>query len=271
MYSTKWLVLLLLVLSLSALPFTDICSAGPSKLFHSKANGYSLAMPEEWKQVPDSVLNNIMSASLTEDFRNTFEFETAFAKEWVDEMLIYPCLLIQIIKYPNNRQVTKDDFSSFIEVITGLDVVDDIKEGVAKYAHADKRGMISDVTVSNVSVDRQNMICKYTLESETETAGSVKGMAVGHFGRFAVIQLMFYCQKSDWSRFEKDRKLIFDSFRFDSGMQYDEPLATDPVGSPRPSLSWFQAFGRGLVYGLLGVAIAVIVFLWRRLRAYLGR
>ncbi|TKJ34661.1 MAG: hypothetical protein CEE38_17480 [Planctomycetes bacterium B3_Pla] len=241
-----------------------LCSVGSTveqRRFHSQANGYSLTIPEGWKQAPEDVMDQTFGAAFMEDPRSTFEFEAIFAKEWVNNLLTYPTLIVQIIRYPKNQQLTKEEshffVEAFTEAITGSDVDDTedaITEGIDKYGVANFRGMVSAVAANRVSFDKQTMVLKYSVEFDVERVGTVKQLVVGHVGRYAVVQLMFQCLASDWSHFENESNLMFNSFRFDVGMRYED------VSSAPPGIfdGLGRAFAQGISLALIAGALAII-------------
>lgn len=231
-----------------------LCSVGSTieqRRFQSRINGYSLIIPEGWSQVPEDVMNNSFNAALKAEARYKFDFEAFIAKEWTNELLVYPYLAIQIIKHPNNRQLTQDEAPSLIAALTGLNVEEGVAEGVDQYGTEDIRKAMSDVAADKVSFDTQNMVYRNSFEAEVSGLGKVRGLMVGQIGRYAIVQLMFYCLESDWARFENERNLMVNSFRFDVGMRYEDV--------PSAPSHMFDRLGRAFARGI-SLAIIAGVF-----------
>jgi len=207
-------------------------------------------------------MNHTFNAALTEEARKTYSFEAALAVDWIDKWLRYPYLLIQVIEYSDSgikRPLTKNEITYFLKAITGLDVDDVIKESMEKHVSEDMRSIISDVALNKVSFDEQNMVYRFTIQSEMATVGKVRGLAVGHIGRYAAIQLMFYCLEPDWLSFENNRNLMFGSFRFDPGIRYEDA----PSDSPGILNRLGEAAARGMAYVLIAVVLGLILGLFK--------
>ena len=228
--------------------------------YHSQVNAYSIAIPESWKKVSDDVMKQTLNAVLTEEAKKTLTIDTIIAKEVLDKKIQYPYLVIQVMKYSDyfgtKQRLSKNQITYLLKVFTGQDIDPFNKNMVVE----DMRSMITEISTNVVSFDKQNMVYKYRVESEIVILGKVKGFVVGHFGRFAVIQLMFYCLESDWSRYENERNLMFDTFHFDTGMQYEDAPEDDVTANESSILDRLgKAAGRGLAYALIAVVLGAIV------------
>ena len=220
----KSALLLLLVAFGTALLSVDTHSAERQRVFHSEANGYSVTIPEGWKQVPNDVLENSINMTLTGEGRRAYNFEAAIATDSTDRWLDYPYLLIQVIRYSGfvgKQDLKKNEIAYFLKAITGLDV-DNAAQEARKNLSDGMQSMVSDQTIGRVSFDEERMVYRFGVQSEIADVGKIQSSAVGHIGRYASVQLMFCCLESDWSRFENERNLMFDSFLFDQGMRYQE-------------------------------------------------
>ncbi len=243
----RYFLLMLPVVFFAAFLSMGRCSVENRRYFHSQANGYSVAIPEGWKQVPNDVMNHTFNAALTEEARKAYNFEAALAVEWIDKWLRYPYLLIQVIEYSDSgikRPLTKNEITYFLKAITGLDMDYVIKESMKKHVSEDMRSIISDVALNKVFFDEQNMVYRFAIQSEIATVGKVRGLAVGHIGRYAAVQLMFYCLEPDWPSFENKRNFMFGSFHFDPGMRYEDA----PNESPGILNRLGEAAPRSMVY-----------------------
>jgi hypothetical protein len=92
-------------------------------------------------------------------------------------------------------------------------------------------------------------------EAAVAPVGMVKAKCVGNFGKYAVVQVMFYDIASNWDRSKPDRDLVFGSFRFDPAFEYDETAAN--------SAGFFERIGIRAVGGMLsGLIVGGIVVAW---------
>ena len=57
-------------------------------------------------------------------------------------------------------------------------------------------------------LDQENKIFIAGMEMDVDNVGGVSGQTVGHFGRYSIVQVMFYDLKSNWSQSTADRELI---------------------------------------------------------------
>jgi len=219
---------LLMVLGLLIiLIFVSTSSGTKQEYFHSESNGYSIATPDGWIQLPDSILRAHYRAIVSDKGVDIIDqFETAFLVKLPDNLsLEYPYLIIQVIKYSNlgiKRAPRKNELGHFLKAMTGLEIADVLKESLDNHLTDDSREQFSEIVGGKVYVNEQNMIYTYSLVVDMDIVGKVKGEVVGHIGRYAIVQLMFYSLDSDWSQFENERNLMFNSFQFDPAMAYNE-------------------------------------------------
>jgi len=183
--------------------YLDRCNATEAKYFYSEGNGYSMAIPHGWTQVPDDILRQALDKSPSGEAKQRLlsQYEVAFQHEAAGRRLQYPYVLVEVINYSEdglNGQPNEHDF-----------------DYLAKDIARKPSGVL----------DKNNRIYKFNLEMEVANLGKVKTQTVGHFGRYATVQLMFYDLKSHWSQSKADRDLVFGSFQFIPAMAYNEAVA----------------------------------------------
>lgn len=213
-----------LILLVALLLPVDTHSAERQRVFHSEANGYSVTIPEGWKQVPDEVFEEMFKAVLTEEGRTISNFEALFAVKWSDNQVESPYLVIQVIKYSDylgKQQLAQNEIAYFLKAVTGLDMNNAAQEA-RKNMSDDAKSRMSDVSAGRVSFDEKRMVYRYGAQAEIAGVGKAKSVTVGHIGKYATVHLIFFCLELDWFRFENERNLMSDSFLFDQGMRYQD-------------------------------------------------
>lgn len=113
----------LLVLLVALLPLVDTHSAERQRVFHSEANGYSVAIPEGWKQATDGSVEEMSNRSI-------YPIETVLVIDWGDSGLRCPYLMIQFIKYSDyfgKKRFTQNDIAFILNNFAGVDTDNSIK------------------------------------------------------------------------------------------------------------------------------------------------
>jgi hypothetical protein len=218
-----WVLVVLLAIALSS----DRCLATGQSCFHSEANGYSIAVPTDWIQIPKHIILENFNQLLSPEGNSKIFYETAFQCDAAETWFQYPYVIIQVMTYSNwglNRQIYKSEFKKFVNRLSGLDTIDVI-EGFSTEAQK----TISDIAIGKAYLDSENMLCVIGLEADVANTSKVKGITVGHFGKRAIIQVMFYDLKSNWSQSKRERDLILGSFQFDPAAAYSK-VAERPIG-----------------------------------------
>ncbi len=213
--SFKLIVLVAIIL------ISERCLPEETKYFHSKANGYSFAIPRGWIQVPDDVLYQSLHVLLSGQMKQSMlkQYEVAFQLN-ADRWLKYPYVFIQAIKYSEEglrNQPDEDDFEYLAETITGFDFT---SFDTDKHLSKNISGQVTGPTYVRASIDKHNH--SYVLEAEmgVSNLGDVKAQTIGYFGKYALVQLIFYDLRSDWDQSKDYRELLFKSFQFDPDKAY---------------------------------------------------
>ena len=95
--------------------YLDRCTATEAKCFYSEGNGYSMAIPDGWTQVPDDILRQALNNSPSGEAKQRLlsQYEVAFQHEAAGRRLQYPYVLVEVINYSEdglNVQPNEDDF-----------------------------------------------------------------------------------------------------------------------------------------------------------------
>ncbi len=251
----KICVLIAVLLFLISLPY-KMCFADSTSLnhFHSQLNGYSVAIPEGWKQVPEKVIQQAFEMSFSEN-KLTFDIETILAIEFEKNSFQYPYAVIQVTRYSKydiNRALKKEEIKEAFKVYTK-----ELRLTTPKVEHMDGklserlREVVSQIEYGTLYLDKENM--SYLLGSVAEVAsiGRVKSLLSMNFGRYAMVKIRFICIESDWHRFGNDRDLILHSFKFDPARNYK--------GAQKKNNSfWEDSLVDIAVYGIVALIIVLI-------------
>jgi len=223
--------------------------------FHSPTNGYSVVIPQGWRQVPQEVVNQAFKAGFAEN-KLTFDIETVLAIELNENELKYPYAIIQVksySKYGANRPLTKEEIEKVFKKITPviLGLADTKVENVDEFFSEGMRGMFSQMKVGKLYLDNKKMSYLFGLDTEVVNIGRVKTLIFGIFGSYAQIKITFCCSENDWHRFRNAHNIILQSFQFDAKSDYK--------GSQKKNNSfWEDSLVDFCVYGSLGLVIFLI-------------
>lgn len=261
MKAKKFLALALVLLLGFALS-CEKCLAIEQHRFHSEANGYSIGVPTGWTKMPDSVLQETFKALFAKAAEPTnFVWEVAFQRDAESLWLQYPYAIIQVMKYSNfglNRQIYRSELKTFTKTLSGLDV-NDVMDGLS----ADAQDFISEAVLDEVLLDVENKNYLFGMEMDVAGVGKANGQMRGYFGKYAVIQVMFYDLESNWSDSTLERNTILSSFEFDPSMTYNE-AAESPVGFfERRAMEALPVIVLVLIVGGIGAAWG---YIGRRIR-----
>lgn len=224
----RYLLFSLSVVFLTVLFSSNMCLAGSKRHFQSEANGYSIATPEGWVEIPEEIVAERFEFLFSPESKTAYSFEMAFQQSSSGKWFEYPYVLVQVMTYSSmglNRQIYKSEFKKIISGLTGLDIDDVINKNISE----DAKGFISGGAIGEVSLDRENNLYVFGLEMNVEGVGKIQGQVAGHFGKYSIIQVNFYDLKSNWSQTKDERELIQGSFKYDPAMAYNE-TAQKPVG-----------------------------------------
>jgi len=226
--------------------YLDRCKGTEPNCFHSEINGYSFTIPDGWTQVPDDILRQALDKSPSGEAKQRLlsQYEAAFQLEAAGGRLQYPYVAVEVINYSEdglNGQPNEDDFD---------------------YLARDMARKPSGV------LDKKNRLYKFDLEMEVANLGKVKTQTVGHFGRYATVQLMFSDLKSHWSQSKANRDLIFGSFQFIPAMAYNEAAARPvrPGFWERRAMEALPVTVLVLIVGGIGAICGVAYFILKTLR-----
>jgi hypothetical protein len=227
MKAKKHRILVLVVLLAIAL-FCDKCMAAEQDRFHSEANGYSIAVPNGWTQIPDDIVLEMSNRFFSAEGKPKSFYEKAFQRETAGTSFEPPYVIVQVVRYFDlglNRQIYKSEFKEFVKGSLGIDTTDLIEKKLSTEA----QGMMSESVLGKAYLDSENGLYRFGVEAAVHNVGKLKAEAVGHFGRHAIIQVIFYDRAIDWEQSKSERNLILGSFRFDPGSEHMESEKADSL------------------------------------------
>ncbi len=244
------------------------CSVGFSlepNWYHSPANGYRLAIPQGWVQIPDSVLHEMTSRVLSAQGKSRISYETGFQRGTKGRWFECPYVLIQVLPYSSfglNRQIPKSEFGNFVRVISGLDLRDLTENTLS--GEAQKLG--SDLDFGKAYLDTEHNFFVLALEMHVANVGKIKGQVVGYFGRDAIVQINYYDREPNWIRSKAERDLILSSLQFNASKAYDQAYGSESSFSDRLGQAALKGVIQTGVFVLVGLGCALLAVLRQLLR-----
>jgi predicted Zn-ribbon and HTH transcriptional regulator len=248
-----WILLSLLIITL----FYKNCLAVRHSRFHSDKNGYSIAIPDGWVEIPRPVILEAYEQLYSKKFKTETtrsSLDTGFQLDSGGDWFRYPYVIIQTIKYSDNglkRQIFEDEMDDFVSAFTGLSTTKFLRKAFS----TEMKELVSELKIGKIYVDRRNGVYALATEMTPET----KGIIVGHFGSQSLIQVAFFDLKSNWSKSNPDRNLILESFQFDPTMTYNEAYRNKPgilnLLSSRVSKVVSAALFSGIILLVIGIYI----------------
>ena len=127
---TLRVVVALVLASVLALPTLP----GTAETYRSKANGYTLEIPEGWRQIPGEVIEE-MQAMMSAGAPKAIVYEAGFQPDDGSEWLEYPYVLVQPIPYANfgvNRQLADAELKEVVAAVTGMDLEATLNENLSE-------------------------------------------------------------------------------------------------------------------------------------------
>ena len=257
-----WILVILILLSAPLLFHKFVALGEEEQRFHSPTNGYSVVIPQGWRQVPQEIVHQSFKALFSEN-KLTFDIETVLAIEFNENELKYPYAIIQVksySKYGANRPLTKEEVEKVFKKITPaiLGLADTKMENVDELFSESMQGLVSQMEFGKVYLDNENMSYLFGLDTEMANFGRVKMLTFGIFGSYAQIKITFCCSESDWHRFGNARNVILRSFQFDADTNYKDAQTKRISNYKKRNSFWEDSLVDLCVYGSIGLVIFLI-------------
>lgn len=199
----------------------DRSSAEEGFTYHSADYGYSLTVPEGWTRIASDRVEHMAERVLPEQAQQNVVYDAAFQLETATGWFEYPYVLVHIVPYSAfglDRQIDEEEFDDFLKGVTGLEA-EEVLEGEVR---SPRRPELTAETYGAARLDRANGRFAYHMQVNSIDFGTVQAEAYGHFGREAMVQVVFYGVGNEWSQDEVARSQILESFGFDPSHAYRE-------------------------------------------------
>lgn len=259
----KCWILVILILLFPPLLFHKFFAMGEEEQrFHSTTNGYSVTIPQGWRQVPPEVVRQAFEAGLAEN-KISFNIDTVLAVEFNESELKHPYAIIQVKDYSEygvNESLTKREIEKLFKTITPviLGLEDTKLENVEEFFSESMRGTISQMEAGRVYLDNKKMSFLFGIDMEAINFGRIKSLTFVKFGRNAYVKITYCCLESAWHQFSNARDVILQSFQFDEDTDY-EGAQIKRVSNYKNSKSfWEDLLVDVVVYGSIGLVIFLI-------------
>src|SRR6185437_10647500 len=128
------------------------CFAAPYK---SAQFGYTLTIPDDWKQIPQDVIDQYTKRVQNPNSPNMFNYAVGFQPIAHQNGLQHPYVLVQVSTYDQNhqnRQINEDEFPQAIQHLTGVD----LRKLVDEKMSDDARKLMKDMAISETQLDTLN-------------------------------------------------------------------------------------------------------------------
>lgn len=197
------------------------CVEAVAETYTSPRNGYSVELPEAWIRIPDDQLQ--AEAPPASD---NVEWEAAYQLPLQSGWFVYPYMILQYSPY-QGAQVSERGMVKYLNTIAGTNPRR-IKDGnfsqELRNQTPDNREPIFDLTHR-----------RFAWQIEKEIFGvPLRGVMVGHFGRFGVTYILFYVKEQDWPAYQGTVDDLVKSLRFDDEHAWDEKYLFPGRGIPAP-------------------------------------
>ena len=242
------------------------CFAGSKSpdWFYSQ-HGFSIAIPEWWRQVPNEVVQKVFEAAISNDML-TANIESVIAIEFDENTLRYSYAVIQVMEYSEsvnglqpvalNKKQIEENFKVIAKSMRSL-AINPTLEGIHGNLSENLRWILHQMKFGKLYLDTENMSFLIGLDSEVDSLDKIKQLMFVALGRYAYVNITYYCLKSDWQRFGSERDLILDSFQFDALSDYKE--------APGNLISfWDDVLTRVFVFGSIFLYVLFIAFLGQK-------
>lgn len=238
--SSKKIFMSILLLCICA----PISLAADSFSYSSSRDHFSILLPGEWVQMPQSVIDEamqLMKQQAADPTKMMPEYFSGFQKD-AETYFHYPYMLMQ--RLDNSDGVSIEEVKKSIqqygdgtvnEVNENFDILNNITLNNAPYIYQEKNAVLI------------NMI------SEVQGIGKVKSLSAMMLGKEGIIQLHFYSLESEYLNDLPFFSSILDSFNYEDGYEYKEPQSF-----------WERVAMKVIIGAIIGGVLALVGLLVRR-------
>lgn len=246
--------------SLCSMRWAQVCEAGS---YHSTACGYTLSIPDDWKQIPDSDLQRTMGAVANPNAPHPYSFDAGFQQASDERSLTYPYLIVQILPYSNfgsGGQINEDQFPEVIKALTGAN----LKKAVDSQISPQAKSLIGGSSLGDPTLDTPNRRYIVPITMTVAGLGPVHGELAGFFGKDSLVQVMYYCKAADWDQYSPMMKTIANSFQFDPDRAYS--VAEAAAHPSRSMFDWGQTGNAAVRGAVIGGVAGLLIYGLKKLK-----
>ena len=193
----RWIAAHAVVVVLFARP-----ALGDGVEFRSERSGYSLTLPDGLVRIPQEMVEEVKAVMFSGEGAQ-IEYDAAFQRGESAGWFTYPYLIVQVVRYEKEgvkRQLYESEFADVAKDLTNLDV----EEVVDQVVQPEFGEMLSESSVSAARLDVAGRQLTWSVKMNAEGIGEVVGNIFGHFGRNALVQVMYYSMADELPLYESD-------------------------------------------------------------------
>jgi hypothetical protein len=150
--------------------------AGSPTHFHSDRNGYSVAIPEGWRAVPEETTRLLFGPGFAENHLN-FDLEAVLAIEFTENSMAYPYAIVQVKKYAKygvSQPLNKDEIQGVFDTLTkAVSQLGQAGNMVTRLPENMQR-LVSEIRSGQVYLDKGNVSLLQGIDIEVPSVGKVK-------------------------------------------------------------------------------------------------
>jgi hypothetical protein len=228
------------------------------KEFRSKEHGYLLTLPNGWTRIPKNALKQMQDATFNQSGKAVVNYIAGFQADGDAAWFTYPYVLIQVIPYSQcglDGEPAEELFPDLIKAMTGLDAQKLVDDHISE----DARKMVKTPQLGAPVLDADGRRFLWSMDARVTGIGAVQGDVVGLFGRYGIVQVMFYDRKLRWKDSATARAMLWNSLTLNEVHAYDPNAVV-----VRKSFSPLKKLVMGSILGGIGAgALAAVLALWK--------
>ena len=240
----------IILFPLYALASTVATAAVLDQAFTSPGNGYTVRFPADWKRVPDEDVRTASASLAKIPNAQNVSWEAVYQAPKAAASFRYPYVILQVTSYGGGQI---DDAG----VEAAVKAMGDIKKIPRTGDESVDKVLASPDAFKTPQYDATNHVVYQPIEMNVAGVGPVSGLAVGHFGRNAMVMVMCYDRAADFEKSRPTFNQIAASFQF------------DPSATFQPHNAFLSGVGKGAINGAVigalgGALVGVFAMLKHR-------
>ena len=225
----------------------------PTQTFTSSQYGYSVDFPADWKRVPDADVKRGEDVVHKSPAARNVIWEAVYQAPGGANSFTYPYVILQVVPY-QGRQPRDAELEDLVKPMTG----NNFKKMTPSTGNQAVDQALANTSVGTAQYDSANRCIYQTIDTDVPGVAKFKGLTVGHFGRNAMVSVMYYDRAQAMEKVRPTFDRIVSSFQYDSASAYDPSK-----GSMFGSVLGGAANG-AVIGGLVAVLCAGALALFRR-------